>query len=270
MRRTTLATVLLFAPVIPLIAQSPAPGRFEVASVKPDPKQDRGGPQKFGEFSMPPVRVLPGGSVESYGHTLRNLIAVAYGVNTVHQRIEGKQEILETEFNISAKAAVSSLSSEDALAMVRTLLEERFQLRWRLQPREVDGYVLMPARDDGRPGPGLRPFIGDCDERAKSNARVPFESAEYEELARCGWSGINSRQRAIGVSTKTIAERLTFFMATPVSDGTDWPGLFTFDIMPTRATCRIPRACHRQGQVSARRVRWTPRTSWTRFAVSWV
>lgn len=127
--------------------------------------------------------------------------------------------------------------------MVRTLLGERFQLRWRQQPREVDGYLLMPARDDGRPGSGLRPFAGDCEARA-NNTGVRFESPEYEEKARCNWTGMNARQRGVGVSMTAVAERLTLFMATPVSDGTGWPGLFTFDViadtrdMPYQAVMR--------------------------------
>jgi uncharacterized protein (TIGR03435 family) len=180
---------------------------------------------------MPIVRVLPGGRVESHGHMLRNLIAWAYDVNSLYQKIEGKQDVLETEFVISAKAAAPSLTPAEAKAMMRTLLEERFQLRWRLQSRDVDSYNLMPAREDGRPGPGLRVFTDDCDARAKENVTVRFESPDYEQKARCGWSGINARQRAIGQSTKAIAERLTTFMATPVSDQTGWTGLFTFDIM---------------------------------------
>ena len=46
--------------------------------------------------------------------------------------------------------------------MLRTLLEERFRLRWQLQPRDIDGYPLMRAREDGRTGPALRPFTDDC------------------------------------------------------------------------------------------------------------
>jgi uncharacterized protein (TIGR03435 family) len=207
-----------------------APLTFEVASVKRDPKQGRGGPRPGAEISLPPVRVLPGGRVESYGHTLRNLIAVAYDVNMLYRKIEGKQEILETELVIEAKAADPSLTPADARAMVRTLLEERFQLRWRLQPRDVDGYLLVPAREDGRPGPGLRSFTDDCEARAQ-NASVPFESPEYEQKRRCGWTGINDRQRAVGVSMAAVAERLTSFMATTVSDRTGWPGLFTFDVV---------------------------------------
>ena len=231
MRRIILSALVLLASSPPMLpAQSPAPARFEVASVKADPKQDRGGPQKFGEFSMPMVRVLPGGRVESYGHTLRNLIAHAYDVNTIHQRLEGKQAILDMEFNISAKAAADSVTPAEAKVMVRSLLEERFQLRWRLQPREIDSYLMVPARDDGRPGTALRPFTGDCEARLK-NANVPFDSPDYEAQRRCGWTGINQRQRAIGQSMAAIAERLTTFMAAPVSDRTGWSGLFTFDIV---------------------------------------
>ena len=170
MRPITLAGLVLFLLANLLIAQSPAPARFEVASVKVAPTQSRGAPRPVREISLPPLLVLPGGRVESYGHTLRNLIAVAYDINMLYQRIDGKQEVLETEFLIEAKAAGPSLTSVEAKAMVRTLLEERFQLRWRLQARDVDSYVLMPARDDGRPGSGLRLFSGDCETRAKNTA----------------------------------------------------------------------------------------------------
>jgi uncharacterized protein (TIGR03435 family) len=33
------------------------------------------------------------------------------------------------------------------------------------------------------------------------------------------------------MSLRAIAERLTFYMATPVSDRTGWTGLFTFDVL---------------------------------------
>jgi uncharacterized protein (TIGR03435 family) len=235
MRRSTLAALALFASSALLIAQAPAPAAFEVASVKVAAKQSRGAPRPVAEVSLPPLRVLPGGRVESYGHTLRNLIAVAYDVNTLLQKIEGKQDVLETEFDISGKATAPSLTSAEAKAMVRTLLEERFQLRWRQQPRDVDGYLLMPAREDGRPGPGLRSFIGDCEERA-NNEVVRLESPDYEQKARCSWTGIYGRQRAVGVSTSAIAERLTGLMGTPVSDRTGWRGRFNFDVVAVTDT----------------------------------
>jgi len=231
MRRMLLTVAVLCALTLTGVAQQPSAPRFEVASIKLDPKQDRGGPQGFGEFTLRTVDVLPGGRIESHGRMLRDLIAWAWDINTLYQKIEGNNEILETEFNIDAKAATAALSPFDAKTMVRALLEERFRLRWRLQPRDVDVYVLMPARADGQPGTGLRSFSGSCAERL-NNPTVPFASPEREARGRCGWSSIESRHRAIGQSMAAIAERLTTFMAAPVSDRTGWPGLFTFDIVP--------------------------------------
>jgi uncharacterized protein (TIGR03435 family) len=221
-----------------LVAQSPATSRFDVASVKIAPNQYRGGPRPLAQITAAGISVLPGGRVESYGQTLRNLIAWVYDVDTVFQRIEGgDQQILETEFAISAKAATPSVSRADAKMLMRALLEERFRLRWRLQLREVDGFVLVPSRDDARPGPGLRPFNGDCEARA-DNPPVRFENPDYEEKARCGWNGMLGRQRGVGVSMTQVADRLTGLMATPVSDDTRWPGLFTFDL--TAGTDAMP------------------------------
>lgn len=158
MNRPAVVLAVTICGVTSLAAQeSPAPARFEVASIKPDPKQDRGGPQSFGEFTLRTVDVLPGRRIESHGHMLRNLIAWAWDINTLYRKIEGNKEILDTEFNIEAKAAAPSLSPLEAKTMLRALLEERFRLRWRLQPRDIDAYVLMPARADGQPGPGA-PF----------------------------------------------------------------------------------------------------------------
>lgn len=210
-------------------AQQASPARFEVAPIKLDPKQDRGGGQSISEVTLTVVRVLPGGRVESYGHTLRHLIAWAYNINRVPQEVVGKQDLLEMEFNISARAAVPDLTPAEARAMFRTLLEERFQLRGRLQPREVDGYLLMPAREDGQPGRGLRSFPGDCDARA-NNPVVRFDNPDFEQQRRCGWSAIVERHRAVGVSMKDIADRLWTLLRAPVYDRTRWPGLFTFDI----------------------------------------
>lgn len=231
MRSVIVATlVLILPPVVP--TQSPAPVTLEVASVKPDPTPSRGAPRALGEITLPIVRILPGGRLESYGHTLRNLIAWAYDMNTLYQKIDGKQEVLESEFRISATATSSSLTPAEAKVLIRLLLEERFQLHVRLQPRDIDAYALVPARDGGRPGPGLRTFTGDCDARA-ANSPARFDSPDYEQQARCGWVAINDRQRAIGVSMQAVAERLLPAMGTPVSDRTGWPGLFTFDVTGT-------------------------------------
>ena len=224
-----LALVVLFVLTGAVSAQQPAP-RFDVASIRLDPVQNRGGWQSGFGFTPSVVQVLPGGRVESVGHTLRSLLAWAYDINAAPHEVVGKQDLLETEFNISARAAADSLTSAEARAMLRTLLEERFRLRGRLQPRDVDGYLLMPARADGRPGPGLRAFTGDCASRA-GNTGVRIDSPEYEQRHRCGFSGTNGRYRAVGLSMGALARHLAFIMRAPVSDHTGWTDWFTFDIL---------------------------------------
>ena len=232
MRRLTLALVAIFALAIEMTAQSPAPAtaRFEVASIKLNPNQSRSGPRRFNEFTMSVVRLQPGGRMESVGNSLQNLIAWTYQLNGAYQRVEGKQDILHMEFDIFAKAEAATVTVPEVRAMMRTLLEERFQLRWHWQSREIDSYLLVPARNDGRQGHALKPFTDDCAARA-SGPSVPFTSPEWMEKARCGWTGYNGEQRGVGVSMATVAERLTMELMTPVADRTGWPGLFSFNVI---------------------------------------
>jgi uncharacterized protein (TIGR03435 family) len=158
MHRSNLVLVAVLALAVDLAAQSPppTPARFEVASIKLNPNQSRGGPRRFNEFTMSVVRLLPGGRMESVGNSLQNMIAWAYQLNGAYQRVEGKQDILLMEFDIFAKAEMATVTVPEVRAMLRTLLEERFQLRWHWQPREIDSYLLVPARNDGRQGPRSR------------------------------------------------------------------------------------------------------------------
>jgi uncharacterized protein (TIGR03435 family) len=234
MRRIITALVFL-APATVLIAQSPAPPAFEVASVRPAPKGSRLTQGSLAELTRGfIINVLPGGRVEIHANALRDMIAMAYGVNTTYQKIEGgTRDLLDAEFIVSARAAAPTLTRAEAHAMVRTLLEERFRLRWRWQPRAVDGYLLMPSREDGQPGPALRPFTGDCDARAEAKESVRFDSPEYEQKSQCGWRGVELRQRAVGLLMADLARDLTNRMVAPVSDRTGWPGRFTFDVIAT-------------------------------------
>ena len=50
------------------------------------------------------VQALPGGSVLATGLSLRNLIAYAYGLDTLYERVEGRSELLDQYFDITAKA----------------------------------------------------------------------------------------------------------------------------------------------------------------------
>ncbi len=240
MRRLALAAIVLFAASTLLTAQSPAPQRFEVASVKLDPEQGRGTPPStLDAISAMVPRVTGGGRFQSNGYPIRSLMMWAWELDAATEGIEGNRDFLDTELLIVAKAANPEVTIADVRPMIRTLLEERFTLRWRLQPREVDGYVLVPSRDDGRPGRAVRAFTGDCEAR-KQNEPVRAGSPDYQEKARCGWSEpVVHRQIAIGVSTAQIAATLERLMGSPVSERTGWSGLFSFEMMAS--TQNMPR-----------------------------
>jgi hypothetical protein len=97
MPRRKLVLVAVLALAVDLGAQSPAqppappPARFEVASIKLNPIQSRGGPRRLSDLTLSVVRLHPGGRVESVGNSLQNLIAWAYQLNGAYQRVEGKQ-----------------------------------------------------------------------------------------------------------------------------------------------------------------------------------
>ena len=107
-------------------AQTPTTNkpRFEVASVKPS------APGAQGDS----LRRPPNGEFSASNLSLRDIIALAYGVTEFPWRLDGVPEWAATErFDIVAKAAtavppVRPGSPDPILMMVRTLLEERFRM----------------------------------------------------------------------------------------------------------------------------------------------
>lgn len=107
------------------------PLRFEIASIKPTPPDERRGI----------VHQMPGGqSYECIGAPLRMIMTVAYTVTD--RQISGGPDWMNTDrWNIEAKADRRGTSDElhDALAH---LLEDRFKLRLRREMRELPAYLL--------------------------------------------------------------------------------------------------------------------------------
>jgi uncharacterized protein (TIGR03435 family) len=110
------------------------------------------------------VRLEPGGKFGARNASLRQLIDAAYWRHAFDRRevTGGPEWIDSTFFDLAADAGHEhELDSTDAFPretqmMLRTLLEERFKLKIRVenQPRPV--YALMLAEAGGAPGPQLR------------------------------------------------------------------------------------------------------------------
>ena len=138
------------------------PQSFEVASVKENTSGD----------SRSPIRTQPGGRLVATNVLVKFLIAEAFmGAQPVHlsSRILGGPDwIASARYDITAKASSEFRMSPDGpprelLAMLRSLLEERFKLKAHYETREMPIYELVVARADGKLGPQLRRSTASCD-----------------------------------------------------------------------------------------------------------
>lgn len=162
-------TVTVVVVLVPLVAgvagaQESKPA-FEVASVK----RNMSGAPGFGGPAAISGATATGFSAINL--TLPQLMRIAYGiVSTVvmpgqsDDRIVGGPSWVQTQrFDITARTT-NEVSREQAYAMLRTLLEDRFKLVVAREQRSRDAYVLRLARPDGRLGPDLRKAANDCNE----------------------------------------------------------------------------------------------------------
>jgi uncharacterized protein (TIGR03435 family) len=140
-------------------AQTPERRSFEVASIKINPS-----PTPFGGLTFGPGGRLAGDNV-----TVRMLIQMAFGGGRPlpNERLLAPSWIAVDHFNIVAKAGSDAPTDELGLSQARPgylrgLLEDRFQLKYHWEPRQLPAYNLVLARRDGKLGPQLRHRTSDC------------------------------------------------------------------------------------------------------------
>ena len=142
-----LATAYLSAPA----AQSAPALRFDVASVKVNRS---GEPMRMGPA------LQPGGRVFAANQPLRVLIRVAYGLED-NQVSGGPSWIESAFFDVEARAGAYA-TPEEARAMLRTLLAERFGLAVHTETREFPISELTLDPRSGKGGPQLKPSGKAC------------------------------------------------------------------------------------------------------------
>lgn len=100
------------------------------------------------------VDITPYGRVTIRNMDLWNLIRTAYHLRDL-ETAGGPAWIKTRAFDIQAQPAAGAgpVSHEQAMRMLQSLLEDRFQLKWHREPREGQGYGLTIARG----GPKLEP-----------------------------------------------------------------------------------------------------------------
>ena len=163
--------ILLLATAWGVFAQGDTP-RFEVASIKPH-AQD-------GATFFRGMRPLPGGRLTATNVPVRMLIGNAYDIQSY--QIVGGPRWMETDgFDIEAKGD-SNATRQQVLVMARGLLEDRFQLRFHRETRDLPVYALTVAKSGSKLSP---PKEGGCVE-FDQNSRLPAVPSPGAAVVPCG------------------------------------------------------------------------------------
>jgi uncharacterized protein (TIGR03435 family) len=169
----------------PLIPAPPPPmdippdqlPRFEVASVK-----------KFeGRVTSTALRTPGGGRITVLNLPLRTVIMQAFGGLRDYQLSGGPGWLTTDRFIINAKAG-SNAPRDQVLLMLRAVLVDRFQMKYRVEKKEMQAYVLTTAEAEWKPTAKMKPV--DCSQRG---AKPPTGPGPIRpEQMPCGASLLSS------------------------------------------------------------------------------
>lgn len=134
--RFRLAALTLLA-IVSIHAQ-PA---FEVATIKPTPSDWTGGRY---------IRMQTANQLQALNYTLKVLIAAAWNVSP--QAVSGGPAWLDTDhYDIIAKVSGARRPTRDEqMAMLRTLIADRFHLTFHREPKQMPVLILTVARSGSK------------------------------------------------------------------------------------------------------------------------
>ena len=144
---------------------------FEVASIKPAPASEQ-------ETKWGPE---PGGRFSARGVTLKQLTALAYGVQE-YQISNGPKWMATDRWSIEAKAEGfrGRFNREQLLQVMKALLTDRFQLRTQLRTKVMPVYALVQAES----GPKLMAATEKSSTMGFGSGFVNGKSVSMDLLAR--------------------------------------------------------------------------------------
>jgi uncharacterized protein (TIGR03435 family) len=214
----------------PARAQSSAadarPIAFEVASIKPNPSRD----------VVESVSVQSGGGVRMTGFRLDTLIRVAYAIGptwTPDRIIGGPAWVRADRFDIVAKAEgdlmfdVEGRRPARVIAMLKTLLEDRFAVRVHTESRPMPAFELRLSRRDRRLGPQLHESTADCPRYTPGRAPAATDADR--------WCGVRRVPGRITARYVTMPEVATYFsglaaVGRPIQDRTGLTGRYDLQL----------------------------------------
>ncbi len=157
--------------------------------------------------------MLPGGRVVATATSVRTLIRTAFG--TDDNRISSGQSWIDSEtFDINAVTADQAevTSPQQFQQLLLSLLEDRFQLKFHREQKEVPVYWLEVDKS-GKLGPALRPSTPDSQPSMSGNV-----------------SGSKATMKVWKISMADFAAALRRQAGRPVEDHTGLKGNFDFQI----------------------------------------
>jgi bla regulator protein blaR1 len=207
-------------------AQTQSPARlptFETVSVKPST-----GPT--GENGQP-------GGRYTATRTVRFFIADAFFFATpqaMSRVIGGPAWIDSDRYEINAKGTWQPTPTgppRELFLMIRSMLEDRFQLKTHYETRELPIYELVLARADGRLGAGLHKSDVDCDAvfAARRGGAPPPPRRGPMDPPPCNLMGGPARIISGGVPIEQLAVNLGNRVERLVIDKTGLAGRFEFN-----------------------------------------
>lgn len=219
------AAVALTAAVV--AAQEPADRpTFEVASIKPVKSAD----------AANRLSIEPGGRFRFSNITLKQLMGTAYQRMAYDNReIVGGPDWTDTDrFEVLAQARGELVDAAGfptrVFAMMRALLEERFQLKVHEDKRERSVYTLQLGRGDRALGPRLKPSTTDCAAVMRDEANGKPPKFEPGQMRPCAVGVPPGRLMASAVTMDAFARVVGGFVGRPVVDRTGLGGVFDVDI----------------------------------------
>jgi len=227
--------ILLVMTAFGLFGQSDAAPRFEVASVKENASSPR----------FMAVRPRAGG-LTTENAPLRLLMQNAYGVQAF-QISEGPAWIQSEGYDIEAKAD-GKASRAQILLMLRSLLEDRFQLKLHRETKELPVYALTVAKGGLKLQP---PKEGGCIPVDPNGTLPPPSNAPGQRAPGfpCGRVGVHGEQLGVRMEGGKVAmpeftRMLSMVLGRPVIDRTGFAETFDLrlDFTPDEAAGGLPRS----------------------------
>ena len=233
----TVAFVMLLSAAA--LAQSSNSQRFEVSSVRANTSK--------APMQAPPT-LQQSGRVFAINLPLRELIQAAYGLRDNQLIISSP--LADAHFDIEARAGASA-TRDQAIAMLRTLLTERFSLRTHAEKRELPVYSLVRVSAD-RLGPQLKAAGPECASLTfpsgpglpppppppPAMAGTPLISNRM--LARCPTMFFPGGMSVRGMDMAAFGGALERIVRRQVDDKTGLQGVFDFDLTYTPEALETP------------------------------